>query len=187
MKPATTPRQRLLERLNQDPACHPEDPGLRLQSIRHHLELLLSCRLDSCRCAPELGVSDFNAAHLAGADLRDQIANAISVCIHRYDPVCDECRFTLSAPRFPGSWRFISKGRSNRPTSRNSPVLPCCWTACSASESDLMRLDHYFQDELHRLRHQGGELAAAFPGLCRYLGHAGADRMWSDCWRAPHF
>ena len=38
-----------------------------------------------------------------------------------------------------------------------------------------MRLDHYFQDELHRLRHQGGELAAAFPGLCRYLGHAGAD------------
>ena len=38
-----------------------------------------------------------------------------------------------------------------------------------------MHLDHYFQDELHRLRHLGGELASANPGLCRYLGHAGAD------------
>ncbi|MBP9569056.1 MAG: type VI secretion system baseplate subunit TssF, partial [Aeromonadaceae bacterium] len=38
-----------------------------------------------------------------------------------------------------------------------------------------MRLEHYFQDELYRLRQQGGELAAAFPSLCRYLGHAGAD------------
>ena len=38
-----------------------------------------------------------------------------------------------------------------------------------------MRLEHYFQDELYRLRQQGGELASAYPGLCRHLSHAGAD------------
>ena len=110
MKPATTPRQRLLERLNQDPACHPEDPGLRLQSIRHHLELLLNCRLDSCRCAPELGVSDFNAAHLAGADLHDQIANAISVCINRYEPRLRRVRVHPARPEVPWQLAFHIEG-----------------------------------------------------------------------------
>lgn len=110
MKPATTPRQRLLERLNQDPACHPEDPGLRLQSIRHHLELLLNCRLDSCRSAPELGVSDFNAAHLAGADLRDQIANAIRVCINRYEPRLRRVRVNPASPEVPWQLAFHIEG-----------------------------------------------------------------------------
>lgn len=38
-----------------------------------------------------------------------------------------------------------------------------------------MRLDHYFQDELTRLRQQGRELAGAYPGLSHYLSHASSD------------
>ena len=38
-----------------------------------------------------------------------------------------------------------------------------------------MRLDHYFQDELTRLRQQGRELAGAYPGLRHYLSHASSD------------
>ncbi len=110
MKPTTTPRQRLLERLNQDQPRHTEEPGLRLQSIRHHLELLLNCRLDSCRSAPELGVSDFNAAHLAGADLRDQIANAIRVCINRYEPRLRRVRVNPASPEVPWQLAFHIEG-----------------------------------------------------------------------------
>ncbi len=110
MKPATTPRHRLLERLDQDPARHSEEPGLRLQSIRHHLELLLNCRLDSCRSAPELGVSDFNAAHLAGADLRAQIANAISLCISRYEPRLRRVRVHPANPEVPWQLAFHIEG-----------------------------------------------------------------------------
>ncbi len=106
MKPATAPRQRLLERLDQAPPLHTEDPGRRLQSIRHHLELLLNCRLDSCRSAPELGVSDFNAAHLAGADLRNQIANAISLCINRYEPRLRHVRVNPASPEVPWQLAF---------------------------------------------------------------------------------
>ena len=110
MMPILVAPTRLLERLSQEPSLPPEEQADGLSSIRHHLELLLNCRLDSCRCAPELGVSDFNAAHLAGADLHDQIANAISVCINRYEPRLRRVRVHPASPEVPWQLAFHIEG-----------------------------------------------------------------------------
>ena len=96
MMPRSVAPTRLLERLSQETAPQSEEPTSRLASIRRHLELLLNCRLDSCRSAPELGICDFNATHLAAHDLHEQIADAIRGCLQRYEPRMQQTRVTHS-------------------------------------------------------------------------------------------
>ena len=97
MMPRSVAPTRLLERLSQETAPQSEEPTSRLASIRRHLELLLNCRLDSCRSAPDLGISDFNASHLATHDLHEQIADAICDCLQRYEPRLQQIRVNHSA------------------------------------------------------------------------------------------
>lgn len=97
MMPRPVAPPRLLERLSQETTLPPEEPAGGLLSIRRHLELLLNCRLDSCRSAPSLGISDFNASHLAAHDLHEQIAEAIRGCLQRYEPRLQQTRVSPSA------------------------------------------------------------------------------------------
>ena len=97
MMPRPVAPARLLERLSQETTRPPEEPTGGLLSIRRHLELLLNCRLDSCRSAPDLGISDFNASHLAAHDLHEQIAEAIRGCLQRYEPRLQQTRVSPSA------------------------------------------------------------------------------------------
>lgn len=97
MMPRPVALARLLERLSQETTRPPEEPTGGLLSIRRHLELLLNCRLDSCRSAPDLGISDFNASHLAAHDLHEQIAEAIRGCLQRYEPRLQQTRVSPSA------------------------------------------------------------------------------------------
>ena len=96
MMPILVAPTRLLERLSQAPSLPPEEQADGLSSIRHHLELLLNCRLDSCRSAPDLGICDSNATHLAAHDLHEQIADAIRGCLQRYEPRMQQTRVTHS-------------------------------------------------------------------------------------------
>lgn len=97
MPNSCAPRARLLERLIQrKPGSVDEQVASALQSIQQHLELLLNSRPDSCRCAPALGLIDFNATALGCADLRTRLAEEIRQCITHYEPRLQQVRVSYS-------------------------------------------------------------------------------------------
>jgi len=103
MPNSSAPRSRLLERLLQrEPGSVDEQVASALQSIQQHLELLLNSRPDSCRCAPALGLIDFNATALGCADLRTRLAEEIRQCITHYEPRLQQIRVSPSEHLEPG-------------------------------------------------------------------------------------
>jgi type VI secretion system protein len=93
MPDTSAPRSRLLERLLQrETGSVDEQVASALQSIQQHLELLLNSRPDSCRCAPTLGLVDFNATALGCADLHTRLAEEIRQCITHYEPRLQQVR-----------------------------------------------------------------------------------------------
>lgn len=101
MSNSPAPQPRLLERLLlRESRSIDEQVTLVLQSIQHHLELLLNSRPDSCRSAPELGLVDFNAIAPGRIDLHTRLAEEIRQCIAHYEPRLQQVR--VSQPTRPG-------------------------------------------------------------------------------------
>ncbi|AGB79555.1 type VI secretion system baseplate subunit TssE [Pseudocitrobacter faecalis] len=92
-------RGSLFERIREaaDPSLRRRSKETLLRSVRRNLHNVLNTRSGSCHGSPELGITDLNDDSLASSDFRNEVQNAISACILRYEPRISEVKVMAAA------------------------------------------------------------------------------------------